>query len=65
LSHVRETGSFDQVFLVPAHLSCIAPKAASAGASSEIAAAIRHFENCKDDSRAASNRLQKRDQVFE
>jgi hypothetical protein len=28
-------------------------------------AEICHFENCKGDSRAASNRLRKRDQVVE
>jgi len=62
---VSETGSLDRIFLACVHACCIAPKALPGHASAEISAEICHFENCKGDSRAASNRLRKRDQVVE
>ncbi|WP_155740292.1 hypothetical protein [Burkholderia territorii] len=43
----------------------IVPEAAPGSALAEFAPAICHFKNCKSDSRAASIRLKKHDQVFE
>ncbi|WP_321797924.1 hypothetical protein [Burkholderia sp. BCC1988] len=62
---VKQTGGFVEVFPARAGMRGIAPQAWPARAPSEIASAIRHFENGKSDSRTASNRLQKRDHVVE
>ncbi|KAB0686239.1 hypothetical protein [Burkholderia territorii] len=65
LSCVRKSSVFVESFRTCAGVCGIVSKAATATARAEFASAIRHFKNCKGDSRGVSIHQPKCNQVIE